>query len=323
MSNTKCVTEVKVRLKHENLREVQKWRAKKQPVENVLAVLHHSQAFQDGDGNWTIKPVFTFLTQEAYHKDPEKGSNFESMKFLYESHQCPTNFMRHGKKFTIRDSDHETDYDPHGLWTFVGWISVERLKELTGKTVRVDEFCLPQEPKATQQNEEIDWHSIAEQVWSDFRPDLDDDNIEANAALEEELSRPVLATVHAKPVEAPPVVLRKDLMDTVHPPTPAEQVFVAESIQNALKYKTKLPAAVKEIIENCRYLNGSIHIKIDVLNHVGPFGQKVPFKIDLELGKTGPIFHTQIAVPNDKKDDKEHIQNVTSYINHIITEIQL
>lgn len=59
------------------------------------------------------EPVYLVLKDRAYNGDIDK-------EYFFNEHTCPTNFMSQVEKIIDRD-----DYDPHGVFSFVGSALVE------------------------------------------------------------------------------------------------------------------------------------------------------------------------------------------------------
>lgn len=171
MSNTKCAHEIKVKLRHKDLKRVQANRLEPIGKQDILIVLMQHLAEKDGDGDWIIKPVFMFVYQEAYDRPSMHDSDFYSKKYLYEEHHCPINFMRWSSQFSIREMNDRSD-DPHGLYTVAGWTTAAKIKEEFGYEVKISEFGLPIKDG---KDDDINWLDVGEWVYSNFRPDLGED----------------------------------------------------------------------------------------------------------------------------------------------------
>lgn len=71
--------------------------------------------------NGLPRALYVVLDQETY----SVGKDFESLRYWYEEHTCPTNFLRDVALFIDENRPGQFEDDPHGIFEFVGWCTEE------------------------------------------------------------------------------------------------------------------------------------------------------------------------------------------------------
>lgn len=96
-------------------------------------------------------PQHVIVESSRYGLDPEEESNAH-MRYYFDEHTCPTNFMR------VEHVVFNGDADPHGIYHFVRWVSKKEICEKFGRTFA--------------QMEDAQMHGNGRDYWAEIFPEI-------------------------------------------------------------------------------------------------------------------------------------------------------